>query len=336
MMRIAQVAPLYERVPPTTYGGTERVVSYLTEELVKLGHDVTLFASGDSRTTATLVPMRARSIRTDVACLDPLASHLLMLEEVARAARDFDVVHFHTGFLQFPVARRLACAHVTTLHGRLDLPDLPALFDEFLDMPLVSISNAQRRPLAHASWQRTVYHGIPPAAAAVQPEIAWLPGVRRAHLAGEAAGSRDRDRPSRRLAVEDCRESGQRRSRLLSRRDRTDAVDAWRRIHRRGGRVAEGRSAWRGAGVAVSHRLARAVWHGPHRGDGVRDADRCLGSRLRARDRRAREQRLHRQQHQGRGGSRGRERDAGSSRVPRRVRGEVHGRPDGTGLRLDL
>jgi glycosyltransferase involved in cell wall biosynthesis len=170
MMRIAQVAPLYERVPPTTYGGTERVVSYLTEELVKLGHDVTLFASGDSRTTATLVPMRARSIRTDVACLDPLASHLLMLEEVARAARDFDVVHFHTGFLQFPVARRLACAHVTTLHGRLDLPDLPALFDEFLDMPLVSISYAQRRPLAHASWQRTVYHGIPAAVLPFSPK----------------------------------------------------------------------------------------------------------------------------------------------------------------------
>jgi len=160
-MRIAQVAPLFERVPPTTYGGTERVVSYLTDELVKLGHDVTLFASGDSRTAATLVPMRARSTRTDPSCQDPLACHLLMLERVARAARDFDVVHFHTGFLHFSIARHLACAHVTTLHGRLDIADLPPLFDEFLDIPLVSISNAQRRPAARASWQRTVHHGIP-------------------------------------------------------------------------------------------------------------------------------------------------------------------------------
>ena len=122
-MRIAQVAPLFERVPPTTYGGTERVVSYLTDELVKLGHDVTLFASGDSRTAATLVPMRARSTRTDATCQDPLACHLLMLERVARVARDFDVVHFHTGFLHFSIARHLACAHVTTLHGRLDIAD---------------------------------------------------------------------------------------------------------------------------------------------------------------------------------------------------------------------
>jgi glycosyltransferase involved in cell wall biosynthesis len=160
-MRIAQVAPLYERVPPMTYGGTERVVSYLTEELVKLGHDVTLFASGDSCTAATLEPVRARSIRTDTTCEDPLASHLLMLEEVARAAGEFDVVHFHTGFLHFSIARRLACAHVTTLHGRLDVADLPPLFDEFLDLPLVSISNAQRRPVTRANWQRTVHHGIP-------------------------------------------------------------------------------------------------------------------------------------------------------------------------------
>jgi glycosyltransferase involved in cell wall biosynthesis len=160
-MRIAQVAPLYERVPPTTYGGTERVVSYLTEELVRLGHDVTLYASGDSHTSATLAPMRPQSIRTDSTCEDPLACHLLMLEEVARAAREFDIVHFHTGYLHFSVARRMACAHVTTLHGRLDVADLPALFDEFLDMPLVSISNAQRRPLPHASWHGTVHHGLP-------------------------------------------------------------------------------------------------------------------------------------------------------------------------------
>jgi glycosyltransferase involved in cell wall biosynthesis len=160
-MRIAQVAPLYERVPPTTYGGTERVVSFLTEELVKLGHDVTLFASGDSRTAARLAAVRPRSMRTDAACEDPLAAHVLMLEQVARVAHEFDIVHFHTGYLHFPVARRMSCAHVTTLHGRLDVADLRPLFDEFPDMPLVSISNAQRRPIPRANWQRTVHHGLP-------------------------------------------------------------------------------------------------------------------------------------------------------------------------------
>ena len=133
-MRIAQVAPLYERVPPTMYGGTERVVSYLTEELVKLGHDVTLFATGDSHTAARLAPMRPRSIRTDAACEDPLACHVLMLEQAVHLTHEFDVVHFHTGYLHFPVARRMRCAHVTTLHGRLDVADLSPLFDEFLDM----------------------------------------------------------------------------------------------------------------------------------------------------------------------------------------------------------
>ena len=224
-MRIAQVAPLYERVPPTTYGGTERVVSYLTEELVRARsrrHAVRVRRFTHHRDAACRCG-RA-SIRTDVSCEDPLACHLLMLEEVARAARDFDVVHFHTGFLHFSVARRLPCAHVTTLHGRLDVADLPALFDEFLDMPLVSISNAQRRPLAHASWQR---HGLPwpPAgAAAVQPEIARVPGVRRPHFAREAARSRHRDRAARRLAAEDRGQGGQRRSRVLSRGHRADAA----------------------------------------------------------------------------------------------------------------
>lgn len=162
-MRIAQVAPLYERVPPITYGGTERVVSYLTEELVRLGHEVTLFASGDSCTTATLVAARPRSIRTDTRCEDPLLSHLLMVEHVAAVAREFDIVHFHTGVLHFSIARRLACPHVTTLHGRLDVADLPPFLDAFPDLPLVSISNAQRQPAPRASWQQTVHHGIPPA-----------------------------------------------------------------------------------------------------------------------------------------------------------------------------
>jgi glycosyltransferase involved in cell wall biosynthesis len=160
-MRIAQVAPLYEAVPPATYGGTERVVSNITEELVRLGHDVTLFASADSTTSAELVVSRSRAIRTDPSCKDPLAAHLVMFEQVAQAADRFDLIHFHTGFLHFPLARRMRTPHVTTLHGRLDISDFVPLFDEFLDIPLVSISTSQRHPVSRASWCGTVHHGLP-------------------------------------------------------------------------------------------------------------------------------------------------------------------------------
>jgi glycosyltransferase involved in cell wall biosynthesis len=160
-MRIAQVAPLYERVPPQSYGGTERVVSYLTEELVKQGHEVTLFASGDSVTQARLVAPCPRSLRLDKNCVDPLAHHILMLEMVFREAKRFDLIHFHIDYLHFPLTRRYGVPSVTTLHGRLDLPDLPALYREFREMPVVSVSNAQRRPLPWANWQGTVYHGLP-------------------------------------------------------------------------------------------------------------------------------------------------------------------------------
>jgi glycosyltransferase involved in cell wall biosynthesis len=159
-MRIAQVAPLMESVPPQLYGGTERVVAFLTDELVARGHDVTLFASGDSRTSATLVPVWPRALRLG-ASQDPLAPHVLMLEEVARRAHQFDIVHFHVAEFHLPLARRLPVAHVTTAHGRLDLPELPALFREFDEVPLVSISDAQRGPLPHARWAATVYHGLP-------------------------------------------------------------------------------------------------------------------------------------------------------------------------------
>jgi glycosyltransferase involved in cell wall biosynthesis len=161
-LKIAQVSPLYESVPPQSYGGTERVVSYLTEELVRLGHDVTLFASGDSVTAARLVAICPRSLRLDSRCCDPLAHHLVMLEEVARRAADFDLVHFHVDYLAFPLARRLGLRHVTTLHGRLDIPDLEPLYREFHDEPVVSISDAQRAPLPWLHWQGTVYHGLPP------------------------------------------------------------------------------------------------------------------------------------------------------------------------------
>jgi glycosyltransferase involved in cell wall biosynthesis len=159
-LRIAQVAPLYESVPPQKYGGTERIVAYLTDELVARGHDVTLFASGDSETTARLVAPCARSLRL-ADCVDPLPHHYLMLEEVYRRAHDFDIVHFHVDYLHFPHSRRARIKHLTTLHGRLDIPDLEPMYREYRDMPLVSISDAQRAPLAWAYWRATVHHGLP-------------------------------------------------------------------------------------------------------------------------------------------------------------------------------
>jgi glycosyltransferase involved in cell wall biosynthesis len=160
-MRIAQVSPLYESCPPQLYGGTERVVSYLTEELVRQGHEVTLFASGDSRTGATLRAACDRALRLDPRCKDPLPHHLVMLNRVARSAEAFDIIHFHADFLHFPVFAPLWGKTLTTTHGRLDLPDLPPLFREFPMMPLVSISKAQRTPVPWASWNGTVYHGLP-------------------------------------------------------------------------------------------------------------------------------------------------------------------------------
>ncbi len=160
-MKIAQVAPLHESVPPRSYGGTERVVSYLTEELVRHGQDVTLFASGDSVTRARLVPCAPRALRLDGRWRDPLAHHVAMLERVLRRARDFDVIHFHIDYLHFPCSRRAGIAQLTTLHGRLDLPDLALLYRTFPRMPVVSISAAQRRPLPWLNWQGTVHHGLP-------------------------------------------------------------------------------------------------------------------------------------------------------------------------------
>jgi glycosyltransferase involved in cell wall biosynthesis len=160
-LNIAQVAPLYESVPPKAYGGTERVVSYLTEELVRQGHDVTLFASGDSQTRAKLVAPCPRALRLDASGMDHLAMHLLLLEEVFRDPGRFDVIHFHCDYLHFPFSRRQKCAHVTTLHGRLDIPGLGPLYREYAGVPVVSISDAQRRPLPWLNWQATVYHGLP-------------------------------------------------------------------------------------------------------------------------------------------------------------------------------
>jgi glycosyltransferase involved in cell wall biosynthesis len=169
-MRIAQVAPLYESVPPHCYGGTERIVSYLTEELVKQGHEVSLFASGDSVTTARLVAPCRRSLRLDTQCIDQLAHHILMLELVLREAGRFDLIHWHVDYLHFPLSQRQATPHVTTLHGRLDIPDLVPLYQEFTAVPVISISHAQREPLPWLNWQDTVYHGLPEALYTFHPE----------------------------------------------------------------------------------------------------------------------------------------------------------------------
>ncbi len=160
-MRIAQVAPLFESVPPKLYGGTERVVSWLTEELVRQGHEVTLFASGDSETSARLVAGSPRALWREPGCRETLPHHVRLVELVAGAADRFDVIHFHLDYVHFPAVGRLPCPSVTTLHGQLYAPDEKALFDAYAEVPLVSISDAQRQPIPRANWQATVYHGMP-------------------------------------------------------------------------------------------------------------------------------------------------------------------------------
>jgi glycosyltransferase involved in cell wall biosynthesis len=161
---------LSESVPPKLYGGTERVVAILTDQLVEAGHDVTLFASGDSVTRAKLVACVPRALRLDGACIDPVAHHVVMMEEVARRADAFDVIHFHDGYLHFSLMRRLGVPRVTTVHGRIDLPDLQKVYRAFPDEPLVSISDAQRSPLPSIAWQATVPHGLPPNLLSFHPE----------------------------------------------------------------------------------------------------------------------------------------------------------------------
>jgi len=161
-MKVAQVTPLYEAVPPKLYGGTERVVAHLTDALVDLGHDVTLFASAEAETRARLIPVRDQAIRLDPAPLkSDLAAHMTMLSEVLKRADDFDVIHFHTDMIHFPFFERLADKTVTTLHGRLDLKDLSGVYQRWPQFGLVSISDDQRRPLPFAGWKATVHHGMP-------------------------------------------------------------------------------------------------------------------------------------------------------------------------------
>ena len=160
-LKIAQVAPLAESVPPQGYGGTERVVAFLCDELSTLGHEVTLFASGDSSTKASLVPCSKGSLRQDRTITDPWSLHVRMLEQVAKRQSEFDLIHFHTDYLGFPYARRLGTPSLTTMHGRLDAPGLHETYLEFDDVPLISISKAQRSPLPHAQWAGNIYHGLP-------------------------------------------------------------------------------------------------------------------------------------------------------------------------------
>jgi glycosyltransferase involved in cell wall biosynthesis len=161
-LRIAQVAPLAESVPPKLYGGTERVVAWLVEELVELGHQVSLFASADSVTRATLVPVWPRALRLGRPRADPVAACAVLLEALAQRAADFDVIHCHVDWMHLPLLRRLDVPFMTTMHGRLDLPGLPTVVRQFSDAPFVSISNDQRTPLPGANWLGTVYHGLPP------------------------------------------------------------------------------------------------------------------------------------------------------------------------------
>jgi glycosyltransferase involved in cell wall biosynthesis len=159
-MKIAQVAPLFESVPPKLYGGTERIVFHLTEELVRRDHNVTLYASGDSLTSARLISPCATGVRLDSYYTDPVAYHILMLGQLSRDAHLYDIIHFHTVFLHYPLLRRLSTPAVTTLHGRLDLPDLHPVHREFAELDVISISDSQRKPLPELNWQGTVYHGL--------------------------------------------------------------------------------------------------------------------------------------------------------------------------------
>src|SRR5438105_3325441 len=168
-MRIAQIAPLTEAIPPKLYGGTERVISWLTDELVALGHDVVLFASGDSETSATLEACWPKSLRLDGSVRDPNALHMAVLERVRQRADDFDLLHFHLDYYPFSLFSRQSTPFVTTLHGRLDLPEHQVVFATFPSLPLISISDAQRRPVPHAGWMRTIHHGLPEQLLTPQP-----------------------------------------------------------------------------------------------------------------------------------------------------------------------
>jgi glycosyltransferase involved in cell wall biosynthesis len=218
-MRIAQISPLMEAVPPKLYGGTERIVAYLTDALVAMGHDVTLFASGDSVTTATLAPACPRALRLDPTIRDHVAPLISMLEIVAQRVGEFEIIHLHCDYLGYSALRRVGTPFIATLHGRLDLPELQPLYSVFSDVPLVSISAAQRAPLPQARFIATIPHGL--------PERLLLPGSGAGgYLAflGRISPEKAPDRAIRigagRHEVKDCGQNRSRRSGVLQGADR--------------------------------------------------------------------------------------------------------------------
>ena len=218
-VKIAQIAPLFESCPPRLYGGTERIVSYLTEELVRQGHDVTLFASGDSRTSARLMPFCETALRLDPRIKDPIAPHIVMLDRVRALADAFDILHFHVDVLHYPLIRDFADKTVTTLHGRLDMPELRGVYAAFADAPLVSISGDQRKPMPPVNWVGTVHHGLP---ADLLPFNRWPRGDYLAYL-GRISPEKG---PAK--AIEIATQAG-RRLRMAAKIDRVDQ-DYWENV----------------------------------------------------------------------------------------------------------
>ena len=238
-MRIAQIAPLMEAVPPRFYGGTERIVSWLTEELVRQGHAVTLVASGDSVTAADLLPCTPQAIRLSDTLRDDLPHTLVMADRVRRLAGAFDVLHFHVDMFHFPLFRGLSHKTLTTLHGRQDIPDLWPFYRAFSEMPLVSISDAQRAPIRDANFAGTVLHGLPADLhrPCYDPRGGYLAFLGR--IAPEKRPDpRGPDRPRARHPVEDRRQGGRRRPRLLREQAQADVGAGSRRGVRRRGRRA--------------------------------------------------------------------------------------------------
>ena len=280
-MRIAQVSPLIESVPPKLYGGTERVIFWLTEELIKQGHEVTLFASGDSQTSAKLVPGSKAALRFDESVLQPLPYYFAMLEELRRRASEFDIIHFHLDYLHFPQFSDIATRTLTTQHGRLDLPDLPTVLTPSADAAgLISIINAS--PCPPPTGSRPSIMACPQGCIA---SIQTASAITFAFLGRICHDKRLIERsksPSGPVFSEDRREGRQGRPRLLRGQDPTTARRSACGVHRRNQRARKDRLPFRRQGTSFPNRLAGAFWIGDDRGDGLRDAGNCLALWLRA------------------------------------------------------
>ena len=335
-MKIAQIAPLYESVPPKLYGGTERVVSYLTEELVRLGHEVTLFASGDSRTSARLESGCSKALRLTRSCSDPLAYHTILLDKVLARADEFDILHFHTDYSHFPATRGLQLPTVTTLHGRLDLADLKPLYRRFSQQPLVSISQSQRPPLGRVNWVGNVYHGIPPNLYQLQPEhgnyLAFL---------GRISPEKRPDRAIRialkaGMPLKIAAKVDDGRPRILSVRNRAAIEEPGHRIPGRNQRRAEEQVFGQRICVPVPYRLARTLRANDDRSDGLRNADDRVLLRFRAGTNYGWCDRFYCEERRGSGGSVETSARAEPGAMPRDVRAAIYGFPDGKRLFVDL